>query len=155
MKTPPGRLRGVSAPVVDQLRHELQHAWAPWRLIALAPAVELEDEALQALGERLVDGDSGIADAVVSVIWGSGRPAPTWWRSPLGRSCGAAVSVDVPLTQQEAAEILGVARGTVSTLLARGGSDLVTIDADHTRPGRPTSTQLSLRSVLRRLERLG
>jgi hypothetical protein len=45
-----------------------------------------------------------------------------WWLTPLGQMCGRSLARDdaASLTQETAARMLGVARGTIATLLHRG-----------------------------------
>lgn len=74
--------------------------------------------------------DGALADEVaadiLTVLWPRGEPDLEWWGTPLGLliapSAAAAFGED-GWTHGEAARVLGVARGTVAQLVARG--DLV------------------------------
>lgn len=49
------------------------------------------------------------------------NPEPEWWRTPLGRLVARSVGGEsVPVTQAEAAAMLGVTRGTIAQLVSRG-----------------------------------
>lgn len=99
---PLGRLLGWSAQsmIVEQVRQV-----APGRVLPLSDPDEGYDTAL------------GVMDA----IFGDADPEPQWWGTPLGRACGAALGQDgAEVTHSQAAAILGVSRGTISQLVARG-----------------------------------
>jgi excisionase family DNA binding protein len=72
----------------------------------------------------LTDGDLGdeVAADLLAVLWPHGDPDLSWWRTPLGRAVAPhwAAHQDRSWTHAEAAEVLGVTRGTVAQLVARG-----------------------------------
>lgn len=148
-----------AATPAKQLHDELQHALEPLGVLMGDQVQQQLSTALQGRSEAVLEalaGDAGesVAVAVLAVVWGSGEPPATWWRSPLGRLVGPRLP-DAPVTHQVAADILGVKRGTVSQLASRPNG-LATVDAPRpSGPGRPTtSRQVSRRSVLERLDRL-
>lgn len=65
------------------------------------------------------------AQTVMNLLHGMHDPEPSWWRTPLGRLCAnALVTVTAEaITYQVAADMLGVARGTVGTMMHRGTLD--------------------------------
>lgn len=79
------------------------------------------------------------AIALLTVLWGSGEIPAFWWGTPLGRAVRAQSPQGV--TQAQAAEILGVTRGTISQLVSRGTLE------------RTADGHVSLACVLDRLER--
>ena len=79
-------------------------------------AAELSDEAT---GEP-------VAADIVTALWGQAEIPASWWRTPLGLA--GALALDGTrgaegITQQRAADMLGVTRGTVAQLVARGTLD--------------------------------
>ena len=98
------------------------------------------------------DDDQLAAEVVVDVmgaLWPHGAPEDVgeadWWRTPLGRMCARSLghSDSDAVTYSVAAAMLGVARGTVSTLVHRGTLD------------RHPDGGVTRASVLARLVRLG
>jgi hypothetical protein len=145
----PDRREEIPMRETDQLAHELERAWEPWRVV-LGDDAEIAGKALQQRSRALwaaleADRAPEVAQAVLEALWGAGRPPATWWQSPLGRAIGQALPHDVTLTNQEAADILGVGRGTISNLVARGAAGLAGLDQV------PDTAKISLRSVLVRL----
>lgn len=79
------------------------------------------------------DGDDRLAAEtvidVMAALWPSCEPEDAgeagWWRTPLGRMCARSLGRDDSdsVTYSVAAAMLGVARGTVSTLVSRGTLD--------------------------------
>lgn len=98
-----------------------------------------DDETADALA-ALFDPAAMLGDPgrVLAIIGQHARPAE-WWGTPLGRLC--APHSDATVTHAEAAALLGVARGRISSLLADGHLDR--------RGGRVT-----VASVAARLDRL-
>lgn len=142
-----------------QMVKELRDAWRVWALLgpdAHAVGTDALQSAAKALSEDL-EGEEGsrAAESVLGALWGRGEPTAEWWRSPLGRAVGLALVDDVPVTQQMAADILGVQRGTVGVLVKRGALDQVAKPRAEVGPGRPAGVnQVSLRGVISRLIRL-
>lgn len=110
--------------VTDQLVEDLSPA-----LEAVAQLLGLDLAELLTLAETRARGilaevaaDPGGAIALATLLWGNGEPPADWWRTPLGLVMAQAVQYDdtTDLTQQHAADILGVARGSVAQMLARG-----------------------------------
>lgn len=62
---------------------------------------------------------------LMHVLFGQAEPEPEWWTSPLGLLCAAALGDgdEHRISQQAAAEMLGVTRGTVAQMVARGNLD--------------------------------
>ncbi|MGH9121802.1 MAG: hypothetical protein ACRDYC_07625 [Acidimicrobiales bacterium] len=87
-----------------------------------------------------------VASDLLEAIWGTGTPDGQWWHTPLGRTCAEVLGYhdDGSVTQVVAAEMLGVARGTVARLVQRGTL------ATHPRLG-----GVARASVFRRIARLG
>lgn len=82
---------------------------------------------------RLAGTNTGAAartwTALQAVLWPQGAPEqvgrPDWWTTPLGRLCAhtAATTEDDGISYATAAAMLGVHRGTISQLVARGSLD--------------------------------
>lgn len=99
------------------------------------------------------DGDDRLAaESVIDVmaaLWPRCEPEHAgeadWWRTPLGRMCARSLghSDSAAVTYSAAAAMLGVARGTVSTLVSRGTLE------------RHPDGGITRSSVLLRLARLG
>jgi hypothetical protein len=87
----------------------------------------------------LANADAATASALLTVLWGSGEVPASWWGTPLGRAVRAQSPRGV--TQAQAADILGVTRGTIAQLVSRGTLE------------RTCDGHVSLASVLDRLER--
>lgn len=83
------------------------------------------------LAERLVSelrADATAADTatmIMHALHGVHDPDPSWWRTPLGRLCANALAEESAeaVTHQVAADMLGLARGTVATMVHRGTLD--------------------------------
>lgn len=91
------------------------------------------------------DGGRDISHAIIVALFGEGWPPSAWWSTPLGLLCAANLPTTMARTgipQSEAAEILGVHKGTVTQLVARG-----------TLP-KSADGGISLAAVLARLVRL-
>jgi hypothetical protein len=144
----------------EQLAEELQEAVvAPLgELLGSGAGFELEDclrGAQSSLGAAMARGDTRgqlVASLVVDLLW-RGHVPPEWWSTSLGLLVGGLLE-DVPITQFEAAAILGVQQGTISKLLARG----FLARSDRPRPadwmGPKAALPVSRASVLSRLARL-
>jgi len=65
------------------------------------------------------------AGDLMGAIWPHGVADLAWWRTPLGRACARALAAEdsEAVTYSTAAAMLGVVRGTVSVLVARGKLD--------------------------------
>ena len=77
------------------------------------------DEAAARLAVQLNDPDDGAqtANSIVAAF----DPTPEWFATELGDKCRkAAGSGDIGITQEKAAEILGVTRGTIAQMVSRG-----------------------------------
>lgn len=68
---------------------------------------------------------SATAAAIMHALHGTADPEPDWWRTPLGRLCANALAAESneAVTYQAAADMLGVVRGTVATMVSRGTLD--------------------------------
>lgn len=96
--------------------------------------------------EQLEGGDVVLAAGLLGLLYPWSLPAGEWWRSPLGELVAGALleAPDVASWSIEyAADVLGVSRGTVDSLLSRGEGGL------ERAPGGVTRS-----STLRRLARL-
>jgi hypothetical protein len=105
------------------------------------------DQTAPRLVAELADGGLGDETAadVLALLWPHSDPDPAWWRTPLGLLIAphwAGHQDDAGWTQAEAAEALGVTRGTVAQLIARGTLD------------RAEGGRASVASVIARLCRL-
>lgn len=152
----------MSAKIKMQLAKELRAAWRVWGTLIGYELKKAGQDAIQqrsaALYDELRSEDGSMAaEAVLAALWGRGEPSAEWWRSPLGVLVGLALKREVAVTQQMAADILGVKRGTVGVLVRRGGDNgLAQVAAPRLRSaGRPAEVnRVALRSVLERLQRL-
>lgn len=105
------------------------------------------DQAASRLTAELTNGglcDETAAD-ILALIWPHSDPDPSWWRTPLGlviASHWAARQEGAGWTRVEAAEVLGVAPGTIAQLAARGTLE------------RADGGRVSVASVVARLLRL-
>lgn len=102
-------------------------------VLAIAVGMSIpNDEYLHQRCDAIVDqltayvGSIGSRDGVAMIglaLFGGDLPRPTWWSTPLGLLCARSVPDGWQLlgvSQSEAAEILGVHKGTVATLVKRG-----------------------------------
>lgn len=83
----------------------------------------LQEEAPRILSDLTGPNGFDTAFDIVVNIWHGQEADPDWWRLPLGRLCAAALegqATDESVTQKQAAAMLGVTRGTVAQLVARG-----------------------------------
>lgn len=109
-----------------------------------------DDETADALA-ALFDPAAMLGDPgrVLAIIGQHARPAE-WWGTPLGRLC--APHSDATVTHAEAAALLGVARGRISSLLADGHLDRrggrVTVASVAARTDGPTAYQFALERPL-------
>lgn len=112
----------------DQLSDELGIlAAAVGALLGTDLVTLLSDRASQAaphLVADLIDGPHGdeVAADLLAFLWPHGDPDLSWWRTPLGMAVAPhwAAHQDRGWTHAQAAEVLGVIRGTVAQLVARG-----------------------------------
>lgn len=123
--------------VAAQLTEELgQRAWELAALLGPDVADELRRRirsAVPILAAQLLqdDDDRLAAQTVIDVmcaLWPHGQPEdadPDWWRTALGRACARSLGrADAEsVSQSVAAAMLGVTRGTVAQLVARGTLD--------------------------------
>lgn len=125
----------LAGEVAEQLGRELADAAAP--LVALVPpelAAQLEqalmDQVPVLAGQLCQDTDDALAAQtaadVMALLWPHGDPETVgradWWRTPLGRMvarAGGHASSD-SLTHSTAAAILGLAVGTIGSMVHRG-----------------------------------
>jgi hypothetical protein len=60
----------------------------------------------------------------MGLLWAQAQPEACgradWWTTPLGRLCARWAGDETAVTQETAAQMLGVTRGTVAQLVARG-----------------------------------
>lgn len=65
------------------------------------------------------------ATTIMHALHGTHDPDPDWWRSPLGRLCANALAEESAeaITHQAAADMLGLARGTIAAMVHRGTLD--------------------------------
>lgn len=147
------------AAVAVQLQDELDRAIAaPAGALLGLDLAEVLSERIAARADLLAgqlcqDGDDRLAAQTVidimAALWPSCAPEDCgeaeWWRTPLGRMCARSLghSDSDAVTYSVAAAMLGVARGTVSTLASRGTLD------------RHPDGGITRASVLLRLARLG
>lgn len=120
----------MSAELADQLIAECSERLRPFAALACGELAEALDDLPEVIARRLVGPLTSpdrheAAQAVIDVmcaLWAVGEPPAIWWATPLGRVCARllAASDREVVTHAEAAEMLGVARGTVSTLVSRG-----------------------------------
>jgi hypothetical protein len=76
-------------------------------------------------GQLAAADDDVLAETVVDVmaaLWPTGDPPPEWWRTPVGRRCAASLGAEdsAEVTHSVAAAMLGVARGGIGKMVARG-----------------------------------
>lgn len=139
-----------------QLRRELGVAASAWMpVVGVDLGVELERtvaDAAPRLAQQLASDDDHLAAEtvidVLNVLWPHGDPEdhqPDWWRTPVGRLCARSLGRDDTdaVTHSVAAAMLGVARGTVGTLVTRGALE------------RHPDGGITRASVLARIHRLG
>lgn len=144
----------VARQLVDEL--DVTLAASAGALLGLDLAELLEDRvrsrAPMLAAQLCQDDDRLAAQTVIDVmgaLWPSGSPEDVgeadWWRSPLGRMCARSLGhvASDAVTYSVAAAMLGVARGTVSTLASRGTLE------------RHPDGGITRASVLLRLARLG
>lgn len=128
----------VTDAVAVQLRDELSGIAGPVAAI-LDPALVLDVErriaaAAPLLAWQLVQDDDDRLAAqtcidVMCALWPHGAPEDVgradWWRSPLGRACARSLGRDdsEAVSHSVAAAMLGVHRGTVAQMVARGTLD--------------------------------
>lgn len=145
--------------VARQLQDELDRALVvPVGSVLGLDLADMLAERIQARSDLLAaqvcqdDDDRLAAQSVIdlmAVLWPRCSPEDVgeadWWRTPLGRMCARSLGRgdSDAVTYSIAAAMLGVARGTVSTLVSRGSLD------------RHPDGGVTRASVLLRLARLG
>ena len=119
--------------LAGQLRDELHARADPLAVLAGPDAVAALDTdrvadrvAAQLAGAIAADDDRLLAEIVIDLmaaLWPTGDPPPEWWQSPVGRACahsiGDADHAD-SVTHSVAAGMLGLARGSIGPMVARG-----------------------------------
>lgn len=120
-----------SMELEDQLRDELDATLFPLGSllgtdITLTLSARVDDSA-ESILLRLSDPQEGsdTVNALMGILWGAGQPYEGWWQTDLGKICAQALTGTTSdhVSQYEAARMLGVTRGTVSQLIARGALD--------------------------------
>jgi hypothetical protein len=120
----------VADEIARQLRDELSGIVAPV-LGMIDPRLELDVEhrirsAAPMLAAQLLRLSAQTCIDVMCALWPHGAPEQVgradWWQTPLGRACARVLAAhDRQLvTHAQAAAMLGVKRGTVGSLVARG-----------------------------------
>lgn len=68
---------------------------------------------------------AGTGTDLMTVLWGDDDPPDRWWRTPLGRVCARVLTHDDTdaVTHSHAAALLGLARGTIASMVHRGTLD--------------------------------
>lgn len=109
-----GAVAGSLAPFAPDLGLEIER-----RIVGAAPMLAAQ---LRSVDDHLVA--QTVID-VMTALWPRSDPAPEWWRTPLGQACATSFGVDdaEAVTWSVAAAMLGVTKGTVSQLMARGKLD--------------------------------
>jgi hypothetical protein len=148
----------VSAQLVAELAEKVTEPLGGLLGGGEAPRLRKRLEGAQRRIVRLLEAggdDARLAAArIVGLLWGRAEPTPAWWSTPLGRLTGPLLE-DAPVTEEFAAAILGVKRGTVAVLLRRGTLARFPEARPEGGPGRPTTKrQVSRAAVLERLARL-
>lgn len=128
----------MADPVVSQIRGELDRALAGpvGSLLGLDLSQQIADRILvraPMLAGQLQDADDRLAAQTVidlmTALWPHASPEHVghadWWRTPLGRLCARSLgrSDSESVTQHVAGAMLGVTRGTIAQMLARGTLD--------------------------------
>lgn len=122
--------------LASQLRDELHARAYPLAVLDGPDAVaDLDTEqvadrvASQLAGAIAANEDRLLAEIVIdlmSALWPIDDPLPEWWQSPVGRACahsiGDADHTDT-VTHSVAAGMLGLARSSIGTMVARGDLD--------------------------------
>ncbi|WP_454859646.1 hypothetical protein [Promicromonospora soli] len=123
--------RSAGSGVAGQIVQDLD-AYVLWPLVPLL-GIDMHDLMLdraearsRLLAAELTGAEPRVrAQAVIDLmnsLWGQGDPPAHWWNTPLGRTCAGALAsqVDVAITHQEAADMLGITRGSIAQMVARG-----------------------------------
>lgn len=128
----------MADPVVSQIRGELDRALAGpvGSLLGLDLSQQISQRILARapmLAHQLQDADDRLAAETVidlmTALWPHAAPEHVgradWWQTPLGRLCARSLgrSDSESVTQHVAAAMLGVTRGTIAQMLARGTLD--------------------------------
>ncbi|MFD2024018.1 MULTISPECIES: hypothetical protein [Promicromonospora] len=146
---------GVAGQIVQDL-----DAYVLWPLVPLL-GIDAHDLMLdraearsRLLAAELTGADTRVrAQAVIDLmnaLWGRGDPPDPWWTTSLGRACAAALApqVDGAVTHQQAADMLGITRGSIAQMVARGtllrhqdgGVDKAAVLRRLARPTEPVAT---------------
>lgn len=123
----------VADELARQLRDELSGIVAPV-LGMIDPRLALDVEhrirsAAPMLAAQLLRLSAQTCIDVMCALWPHGAPEQVgradWWRTPLGRACARSLGRDdaESVSHSVAAAMLGVHRGTVAQLVARGKLD--------------------------------
>ena len=143
-------LDAVAAQLADTLDNHIVGSLEAIGALDLAAMVrDRIDQTAPRLAAQLCSDDDHIAAQTVidlaGIAWPD-DPEPAWWRTPVGRAVGRSVGADLSnaVSHSVAAAMLGIAPGTVSTMMARG------CDLDRHPEGGITKA-----SVIARIARLG
>lgn len=118
-------MTGVSAQMADELDRMLAVETILGSDVAGVVAARIGERAEQ-LAAAIDDGDLRVVTDMMATLWPHGSPEEVgradWWRTPLGRACARSLArVDTGgVSYSVAAAMLGLARGTVSTMVHRG-----------------------------------
>lgn len=117
----------------DQIRHELGATLAD--PVGCLLGLDLDTAIRTRINERVEwiaatvarGADHERAELVIDImnaLFGDGEPPIEWWGTPLGQACAGSLGVDTAeaVSQSVAGAILGVTRGTIAQMLARGGT---------------------------------
>lgn len=124
----------VTEPVARQLHNELASAC---NRLTTVLGLDLDDDLRRRVRDRTPalaaqicasSDDQATAQIVVdllNLLWPGGDPPHDWWRTPVGRMCARSLGQadSDAVTHAVAAAMLGIARGTVGTLVTRGKLD--------------------------------
>ena len=119
---------------VDQLAAELGARVHALAVLGGPEAVARADRWTRELVDRIVppllsDDDHQVAEAVLDImvaLWPDGcEPPAEWWRTPVGRVVARSIGAEdsEAVTHSVAAAMLGVSRGSIGQMVARGHLD--------------------------------
>ena len=110
-----GRATALGALIGGDAIVELERRVATHAPVWAAQMAQDDDDRLAA--QTVID--------IMVVLWPDSDPPDHWWRTPTGRLCARSLchSTAESVTHARAAHMLGLARGTVSTMVSRGTLD--------------------------------